>query len=613
MIHEDLRKARADGRSIVVIDSQGDLIRTVSHLACFDPSAEGSLADRLLLIDPNDVEYPVCLNMFDWQRDRLARFALVEREKLLNGTVELYEYLFGALLGAELTQKQGVIFKYLARLMLEIPDATIHTFRELMEDGEPFRPYMEALPGTARRFFETRFFDRSFAETKKQVLTRLWGVLANPTFERMFSHPRSKIDLFEATGSGKIVLINTAKDLLKQDGCAIFGRFFIALLAQAAMQRAALPSHERRPAFVYIDEAQDYFDENIEHLLAQARKYRVGMVLAHQNLDQLSTELRASVMASTSIKFAGGMSAKDARSLAQDMGCEPDFLQGMRKRKDRTEFACWIRNLTPQAIRVEVPLGEVEKMPTLAEADYAALVEANRSRYCAPAIETGPTETSAAPPPQHPRVPEAATPNVPPPKERVAPAPATTASPPRPKPADIEPRLLGRGGRQHKYLQQLVKQIAEERGYRAVIEETILDGSGRVDVSLSRAGTRIACEISVTSTQDQELGNVEKCLAAGYDQVILLSPERRQLNLMRKFLGPNLDPDISARVHFLLPEEFLAHLDNLGKTAETSTDTVHGYKVTVTRTHLSEAETQMRRQAVAQVMARSLKRLAKEN
>ena len=45
----------------------------------------------------------------------------MEREKLLNGAIALYEYLFGALLGAELTQKQGVIFRYLARLMLTVP------------------------------------------------------------------------------------------------------------------------------------------------------------------------------------------------------------------------------------------------------------------------------------------------------------------------------------------------------------------------------------------------------------------------------------------------------------------------------------------------------------
>src|SRR3546814_19123452 len=74
--------------------------------------------------------------------------------------------------------------------------------------------------------------------------------------ERMFSHPRNKVDVFEALGSGKIVLINTAKDLLKQEECAIFGRFFIALIAQAVLQRAALLPHERRPAFVHLEQAQ---------------------------------------------------------------------------------------------------------------------------------------------------------------------------------------------------------------------------------------------------------------------------------------------------------------------------------------------------------------------
>ena len=57
------------------------------------------------------------------------------------------------------------------------------------------------------------------------------------------------------------MLINTAKDLLKQDGCELFGRFFISLLAQAAQERSAIPEDRRRSTFVYIDEAQDYFDE----------------------------------------------------------------------------------------------------------------------------------------------------------------------------------------------------------------------------------------------------------------------------------------------------------------------------------------------------------------
>ena len=237
LIRQDLDRVAAGEASVVVIDSQGDLIRTISRLDLF---AEGGLADRLVLIDPHDIAHPAALNLFDTDRPRLRDCSPVEHEKLLNATIELYEYVFGELLGAELTQKQGVIFRYLARLMLVIPDATVQTLRELMEDGTRFRPQMQTLSGTARHFFETEFFHPSFRATKQQILKRLWGVLSNPTFERMFSHPRNKVDLSELMNRGSVLLISTAKDLLKQEGSSILGRFFIAQIVQAATERCDL-------------------------------------------------------------------------------------------------------------------------------------------------------------------------------------------------------------------------------------------------------------------------------------------------------------------------------------------------------------------------------------
>jgi hypothetical protein len=51
MIHADLVKAQRERRSIVVIDSQGDLINKLMRLAVFDPEATDSLADGLIIID----------------------------------------------------------------------------------------------------------------------------------------------------------------------------------------------------------------------------------------------------------------------------------------------------------------------------------------------------------------------------------------------------------------------------------------------------------------------------------------------------------------------------------------------------------------------------------
>jgi hypothetical protein len=382
LLMHDLAALENGRGSIIVIDSQGDMIRAISHLAQLSPQSGTDLYKRVVIIDPNDVETPPALNLFDFGLDRLERYGPAEREKLINGAIALYEYLFGALLGAELTQRQGVIFRYLARLLMVVPGATIHTLRQLMEDPEATRAYFDRLDPLTRHFFESQFLSKVFDDTRQQILTRLWGILSNSVLARMFSHEHNKLNLFEAMNGGRLILINTAKDLLKQEGCAILGRFFIALIAQAAQERAVIPADRRRATFLYVDEAQDYFDASIEQLLNQARKYKVGLILAHQNLEQFERSLLAAVMASTAVKVAGGVSAKDAAAFAREMRCEPEFLQSMRKRRDRTEFACFVRNMTTQPVRVAVPFGQMECEPRMSEDEYDELLALNRARYC---------------------------------------------------------------------------------------------------------------------------------------------------------------------------------------------------------------------------------------
>jgi hypothetical protein len=273
-----------------------------------------------------------------------------------------------------------------------------------------------------------------------------------------------------------------------------------------------------------------------------------------------------------------------------------------------------------------VPLGLLATLPTVRNEEYEALVARSRERYCAPVSEMPLPPEAQAPPLQEPEVRATRAPEPPPsepvppsPTPRVAPvaarAPASephptstrTAPPvPKEKSARKEPPALGRGGKQHTYLQELIKQAAEAKGFRAVIEEPILDGAGRVDVSLTLGATRVACEISVTSTKEQELGNIEKCLTAGYDTVIVVSKIERQLATLRKCILPQLEPKAVERVRFCLPEELVGYLDVLAAMGEVSEETVRGYKVKVTRQPVSDAEAQARKAAIASVIAKSL-------
>jgi hypothetical protein len=388
LIAQDLDQVANGRASVVVIDSQGDLIDNISHLKVF--AAGGPLAERLVHIDPTDVAYPVALNMFDMNTEAPNP---LEQEKLLNGVLELYDYIFGSLLGAELTQKQGVIFRYVARLLLMIPGASVQHLRRLMEDGglDDFAEYVPKLDSpTARTFFETEFNSREFDATKRQVRRRLWGILENKTFEHMFSYPDSKLRLSKEMNAGKVILINTSKDLLKQNGTEVFGRFFVALITQAALERASLPKSERLPTYVYIDEANDYFqggDQNLPVILEQARKYRIAMTLAHQYLDQLDAKLRSSFAANTSIKIMGGVSDKDARAFANEMRTAPETISAMRKFDDHAEFAISVKNVTAGAMRLRVPFGHMERMDRMSEPEFAQVREVQREAYCVPAAQ----------------------------------------------------------------------------------------------------------------------------------------------------------------------------------------------------------------------------------
>jgi hypothetical protein len=308
---------------------------------------------ELIYIDPTDITHPPGLNMFDVSR--LQGLPAIKREQFLNGLIELLEYVFAGLLRAELTQKQNVLFRYTLRLMLATPGASLLDLLRCLSDPRPYLQHAQTLSPIAREFIETEFLDRSYAPTREQIRRRLYGVLENDAFRRMFSAPHNTIDVAAALNRGAVLLVDTAKSHLKSDASALMGRYFIALTLQAALEREG----HQRPAYLYIDEAGEYFDDNIDSLLNEARKRRVGIVMAHQYLDQLTPQLRSSIATNTSIKLAGGVSDKDARSLAGDMRTTPDLIAAQRK----GHFMCYVRNVTQTAVSIEVPFGTLEALP----------------------------------------------------------------------------------------------------------------------------------------------------------------------------------------------------------------------------------------------------------
>lgn len=370
-----------DPPTIVVIDPHSDLIRRLLH-------ADLGIEDRIIFIDPRDIDHPPALNIFALNKDRLDGYDPATREQVTAGVIQTFDYLFSGLIGADLTAKQGVFFRYVARLMLALPEtmgrnASILDMLKLMSDPAPYAEAIASLSDIPRDFFLNDFQSKTFQQTKEQIRYRLQAILENPTMARLFTSPETKVDLFTEMNRGAIILVDTAKDYLK-GASDKFGRIFISLVLQAVLERSAIPADERKPTFVYIDEAASYFDSNIDDFLTEARKYKCGMVLAHQYLDQASSGLKASLAANTGIKLASGLSAGDARSMAPEMRTTPDFILDQPK----LQFAAHIRNVTPHAVSIPIVLGALAEQPKLSDDAFEGLIATNRRRVSISRLDT---------------------------------------------------------------------------------------------------------------------------------------------------------------------------------------------------------------------------------
>jgi hypothetical protein len=360
-----------DPPSIVLIDPHSDLVRKLTH-------ADLGIGDRLIIIDPRDTQHPPALNIFALNRERLGSYDEATREQVTAGVIQTFNYLFGGLTNLALTGKQDVFFRYVARLMLSLPEsmgrnATILDMMKLMTDPVPYGEAIQRLPDIPREFFLKDFMSKTFEQTKEQIRYRLQAIIENPTMARLFTSPERKIDLFAEMNRGAVIFVDTAKDFLKENS-STFGRLFISLVLQAVLERAAIASAKRKPTFIYVDEAGSFFSSNIDDLLTEARKYKAGLILAHQYLNQCAGSLQSSLAANTGIKFASGLSASDARAMAPDMRTTPDFILD----QPRLQFAAHIRNVTPHA--VSIPIAFAPALPSLTGQAYEELLDRNRRR-----------------------------------------------------------------------------------------------------------------------------------------------------------------------------------------------------------------------------------------
>ena len=140
--------------------------------------------------------------------------------------------------------------------------------------------------------------------------------------------PDNTIDLLDIINRGHILLVDlqhagavseSDTDLLGK----ILLRYLFMLMSHRQPYRLDDGVPKFHPFFVYVDECHRYMTDDVEGLLAEARKYGIGVNLAHQYLAQLGKpgeRIYEAVRNSTHIKAVFRInSAEEAQALAHDL------------------------------------------------------------------------------------------------------------------------------------------------------------------------------------------------------------------------------------------------------------------------------------------------------
>lgn len=296
--------------SIVVVDSQSDLINSIASIA--------SIQSRLIHISPRHAN--PAINLFD--------ISHADKNQVLSSAIQTIEQFF-QFHDVEITGKQGVGLRYIIRLLFEFPEAygrnaTFLDLLDVLDNPGQFDKAVSRLSEVQRRFFRNDLVGREFKATLDQLRYRVMAIISDPTVEKLLTQPKTELNLFDRLNNGAILLVDTAKDY-QPHSFMNYGRVYISLVFRAIIERAT--TKKRKDTFMLIDECHEYMgNSSIEDFLTQARKFRCGMILAHHSLSQAEPRLRAALMTNPAIRAVSGISTADAKVLASDMDCRPEDL-----------------------------------------------------------------------------------------------------------------------------------------------------------------------------------------------------------------------------------------------------------------------------------------------
>jgi hypothetical protein len=323
MIVQDIKA----GRGLAVIDPHGDMIDNILK------RIPKERAEDVIVFDFLDRDRPLAFNILLW-RD------IGERDLIIDELYRTLDHIY------DMKLTGGPMFEQHFRnfLKLLMGDSvrpqftpTVLEFIRCYTDSSFRRWLLKSIEDQQVRDFVAEAEDVAGECALKNIspyVSSKFGRFVNDTtLKRIVGQEKSSIDFDAIMNQGNVLLVKLGKGRFGSEVSALLANMLVTRFKFAAMKRGEMPREDRRDFFLYVDEAHNLPQgESLSNLLAEARKYRLGLILGTQYCSQLGNvtggrgdDLLAAIFGNVGSLMTFRTGTQDAEHLAR--GFTPYFSQ----------------------------------------------------------------------------------------------------------------------------------------------------------------------------------------------------------------------------------------------------------------------------------------------
>jgi len=300
------------GNGICLIDPHGDI---AEKLLDYVPKER---INDVIYFNPSDESHVIAFNpLQDIPQD--------QQHLVVAGLIATFKKIWIDAWGPRLEY----ILRYALLTLLPYPDASLLDVQPLLTNYNFRKKVLAYCTDQYLLSFWYNEFDKYPPQLKSEaispILNKTGLFVAITQLRNVIGQTTKSFQIQDVMDQRKILICKLAKGKLGEDASTILGSMLVNAIQLAALKRASQDAQSRTPFYLYVDEMHSFVSLSFADILAEARKYKLSLFLAHQYIEQIHEKIRYAIFGNVGTMIIFRVGAEDAKHLEQEV--RPVFTQ----------------------------------------------------------------------------------------------------------------------------------------------------------------------------------------------------------------------------------------------------------------------------------------------